>query len=70
MNPALKNQQILTILNVFFQSVAEKNLETIASFFSDDVDWYIPKSDLLPWTGKLTKKSEIAKALNYYLMPM
>ncbi|HEY5749790.1 MAG TPA: nuclear transport factor 2 family protein [Chryseolinea sp.] len=63
MNSSPENQQTQAILTGFYQSVAEKNPETIASFFADAVDWYIPKSNLLPWTGKLTKKSEIAKAL-------
>lgn len=57
------NQTPLIILNEFFKCIAEKNAVTAADFFSDTVEWYIPKSDLLPWTGKLTTKAEIAKTL-------
>jgi ketosteroid isomerase-like protein len=63
MNSSAENQQTQTILTGFYQGVAAKNATVIASFFTDTVDWHIPESDLLPWTGKLTKNSEIAKAL-------
>lgn len=64
MSTLQNNQQTQAILNGFFQSVAEKNPEAVASFFDDHVDWYIPKSEWLPWTGKLTQKSEITAALH------
>jgi ketosteroid isomerase-like protein len=58
---AIQNQRPLIILNDFFQHVSDKNVEAVLSFFTDNVEWYIPKSDLLPWTGRLTTKVEIAK---------
>jgi ketosteroid isomerase-like protein len=63
MDTILKNDQVLLILNAFYQNIGERNAETAASFFADDIDWYIPKSNVLPWTGKLTKKSEIINTL-------
>jgi len=63
MNASSDNQQTQNILNSFFQSVSDKNAAAIASLFSDNADWYIPQSDLLPWTGKLTTNSAITKAL-------
>jgi ketosteroid isomerase-like protein len=63
MNSSSANEQTLTVLNGFYQSAAEKNPEAVASYFAEIIDWYIPTSDLLSWTGKLTNKSEITKAL-------
>jgi ketosteroid isomerase-like protein len=64
MNSSPEKQDTMTILNGFYQNVGEKNAEGVASFCSDHIDWYIPKSDVLPWTGKLTKKADIIIALN------
>ncbi|TKK65955.1 hypothetical protein FC093_18295 [Ilyomonas limi] len=63
MNSSTTDQQTQAILNGFYKSVAEKNPETVASFFSDKIDGYLPKSNILPWTGKLVSKSDIVKAL-------
>lgn len=67
MNSLAENEQTAAILNGFFQSVSEKDTEKAGSFFADQVEWYIPKSDLLPWTGALTIKSEVIAALQLLL---
>jgi ketosteroid isomerase-like protein len=63
MEKGLENQAVKLTLNDFYQNVGAKNATIIAAFFADDIDWYIPQSALLPWTGKLTKKTEIAEKL-------
>ena len=63
MNASSQPQETLAILQGFFQGIAARDPETIASFFAEEMDWYIPESDVLPWTGKRTRKSEIVKAL-------
>lgn len=67
MNSLVENEQTAEILNGFFQSVSEKNTEKAGSFLSDNLEWYIPKSDLLPWTGSLTTRSEVVAALKLLL---
>jgi len=51
------------ILDKFYQNVNNKNAIAIADLVSDTIDWYIVKSNILPWTGRLTSKKEIVKAL-------
>jgi ketosteroid isomerase-like protein len=63
MNNEKIEHQTQTILESFYEMVSEKDAESIANLFSDQFDWYIPKSDLLPWTGKQTEKSGIIKIL-------
>lgn len=63
MSTISKNEPIQDILAAYYQSVGEKNPKAIASFFADDIDWYIPKSTLLPWTGRRSSKSEIIETL-------
>jgi ketosteroid isomerase-like protein len=67
MNSLVENEQTAEILNRFFESVSEKNTEKAGSFLSDNLEWYIPKSDLLLWTGSLTTRSEVVAALKLLL---
>jgi ketosteroid isomerase-like protein len=57
------NNQTQEILNSFFQYVSEKNIDGITSMLADNIDWYIVKSEQLPWTGRLTDKSQVGKAM-------
>jgi ketosteroid isomerase-like protein len=44
----------------FLSMLAGKNPEAIASCFAEDIDWYIFESPKFPWTGRRTKRSEVA----------
>jgi ketosteroid isomerase-like protein len=59
-----QEQETQNTLNGFFQSIGEKDAEAVASFFAEDVDWYIAESKLMPWTGKRTKRSQVLEALH------
>lgn len=57
------NNSTQDTLNQYFLYVSENNINGIIGLLADDIDWYIAKSEQLPWTGRLENKSEIAKAL-------
>src|SRR3569833_1265394 len=59
----MKQQDTQAVLNIFYLNVGDKNAEAIADLCDEGIDWYIAKSDLLPWTGKQDNKEKIAKAL-------
>ena len=63
MNSETDNHETQAVLNSFYQYVGEKNAEGITALCAEHIDWYIPTSGLLPWTGKLNTKVEIEKAL-------
>jgi ketosteroid isomerase-like protein len=59
-----QGQETQNILNGFFQSVGQKDPEAVALFFAEDVNFYIAESRYMPWTGKRSKRSEVAEALH------
>jgi ketosteroid isomerase-like protein len=63
METITQSQQTQNILNAYFQSVGQKDAEGIASFFSEKIDWYIAESDLMPWTGRRSNRSEVVNGL-------
>lgn len=57
------NIQTQDVLNLFYKNIDQKDGEAIVSMLTDDIDWYIVRSEKLPWTGRWDKKAEIAKIL-------
>lgn len=55
-----QEQQTKKSVEVFLQTLAEKNPELIASCFAENIDWYIFESPKFPWTGSRTKRTEVA----------
>lgn len=37
--------------------------DAVAEVFAEEIDWYVPGSDQLPWTGRRTKRNEVADYL-------
>lgn len=37
--------------------------DAVAQIFADEIDWYVPGSDRLPWTGRRTTPAEVADYL-------
>ncbi|MEU2736057.1 nuclear transport factor 2 family protein [Streptomyces sp. NPDC007095] len=44
----------------FLGLLAGGDLDKVTAVFADDIDWYVPGSASLPWTGARTKGSEVA----------
>ncbi|MFD9658158.1 nuclear transport factor 2 family protein [Streptomyces mirabilis] len=48
------------VVEKFFGLLAGGDPDKLAEVFADDIDWYVPGSASLPWTGPRTKRSEVA----------
>jgi ketosteroid isomerase-like protein len=48
------------VVEEFFGLLAGGDPDKVAEVFADDIDWYVPGSASLPWTGPRTKRSEVA----------
>ncbi|MCT9114306.1 nuclear transport factor 2 family protein [Streptomyces mirabilis] len=51
------------VVEKFFGLLAGGDPDKVAEVFADDIDWYVPGSASLPWTGPRTKGSEVADYL-------
>ena len=51
------------IVEQFFGLLAGGDPDKVAEVFADDIDWYVPGSESLSWTGRRSKGSEVADYL-------
>ncbi|MGW2935379.1 nuclear transport factor 2 family protein [Streptomyces sp. NPDC055722] len=51
------------VVERFFGLLAAGDPDAVAEVFADDIDWYVPGSPSLPWTGKRSKGSDVADYL-------
>ncbi|MCS5717797.1 nuclear transport factor 2 family protein [Herbiconiux sp. CPCC 205763] len=47
------------VVNRFLQRVGEQDADGIADLFDEEIDWYVPGNEALPWTGRRSKRSEV-----------
>lgn len=53
-----------TVVERFFGMLGSgADAEEIATLFADDIDWDLPGSPSIPWTGKRSKPAEVADYL-------
>lgn len=51
------------VVEQFLGLLAAGDPDRVAEIFADDIDWYVPGSAALPWTGRRSKRSEVADYL-------
>lgn len=49
-----------TVVEQFLERLSLQDSEGIQELFADEVDWYVPGSDSLPWTGRRTRSQDVA----------
>lgn len=49
-----------TVADRFVERLGMQDPDGIQELFADDIDWYVPGSDALPWTGRRTRRDEVA----------
>ncbi|MCJ9751062.1 nuclear transport factor 2 family protein [Neorhizobium sp. BETTINA12A] len=47
-----------TVATRLLQCIGSKDLEGMKDLFAEEIDWFVPGSSELPWTGKRTKGSQ------------
>ncbi|MFJ4481517.1 nuclear transport factor 2 family protein [Streptomyces longwoodensis] len=49
-----------TVAEKFLERLGRQDPDGIQELFSEEIDWYVPGSDALPWTGRRTRREEVA----------
>ncbi|MFJ3441625.1 nuclear transport factor 2 family protein [Streptomyces sp. NPDC086081] len=57
---ATDTQTSRTVAENFLQRLGEQDPDGIQELFAEEIDWYVPGSDTLPWTGRRTRREEVA----------
>lgn len=45
----------------FLDRLGAQDAEGIQSLFAENIDWFVPGNSALPWTGKRTRRSDVAE---------
>jgi hypothetical protein len=45
----------------FMDRLGERDAEGIGELFADEIDWYVPGSEALPWTGSRSRREQVAE---------
>ncbi|MFF1695072.1 nuclear transport factor 2 family protein [Streptomyces sp. NPDC058257] len=44
----------------FLHLLAAADADGLADLFADDIDWFVPGDSSLPWTGRRTRREQVA----------
>ncbi|MEU2554626.1 nuclear transport factor 2 family protein [Streptomyces sp. NPDC013313] len=57
---ATDTQTSRTVAEKFLERLGRQDPDGIQELFSEEIDWHVPGSDALPWTGRRTRQEEVA----------
>ncbi|SFT60088.1 hypothetical protein SAMN04487904_104185 [Actinopolyspora lacussalsi subsp. righensis] len=57
---ATDTQTSRTVAEKFVERLGRQDPEGVQELFAAKIDWYVPGSDALPWTGRRTSREEVA----------
>ncbi|MDR7304483.1 nuclear transport factor 2 family protein [Haloactinomyces albus] len=57
---ATDTQTSRTVAEKFVERLGRQDPDGIQELFSEEIDWHVPGSDALPWTGRRTRREEVA----------
>ncbi|MFF1465745.1 nuclear transport factor 2 family protein [Streptomyces sp. NPDC058330] len=55
-----ETQTSRTVAEEFVRRLGKQDPDGIQELFSQEIDWYVPGSDRLSWTGRRTRREEVA----------
>lgn len=57
---ATDTQTSRTVADKFVERLGRQDPDGIQELFAEEIDWYVPGSDALAWTGRRTRREEVA----------
>ncbi len=57
---ATDTQASRTVAEQFLERLGRQDPDGIQELFAADIDWYVPGSSAVPWTGRRTRREEVA----------
>ncbi|SDJ81093.1 hypothetical protein SAMN04487820_102199 [Actinopolyspora mzabensis] len=57
---ATDTQTSRAVVEKFVERLGRQDPEGIQELFAAEIDWYVPGSDALPWSGPRTRREEVA----------
>ena len=60
-SPAKNQKTTEELVAGFVGRLGERDAEGIGKLFADEIDWYVPGSEALPWTGSRSRREQVAE---------
>lgn len=57
---ATDTQTSRSVAEKFVERLGRQDPDGIQELFAEEIDWHVPGSDALPWTGRRTRREEVA----------
>lgn len=57
---ATDTQTSRVVAKAFVERLGQQDQDGIQELFASEIDWHVPGSDTLPWTGRRTRREEVA----------
>ena len=59
-SPAKKQETTEELMASFIDRLGKQDADGIGELFADEIDWYVPGSEALPWTGSRSLREDVA----------
>jgi uncharacterized protein len=59
--PAKNQKTTEELIASFMDRLGEQDAGGIGELFADEIDWYVPGSEALPWTGSRSRREHVAE---------
>ena len=56
----MDSQTSRAVAEQFLECLGRQDQDGIQELFAADIDWHVPGNDELPWTGRRTRREEVA----------
>lgn len=56
----MDSQTSRAVAEQFLERLGRQDQDGIQELFAADIDWHVPGNDELPWTGRRTRREEVA----------
>ena len=47
------------LITLFLERLVGRDADALVELFAEQIDWYVPGHDAIPWTGPRTKRSDV-----------
>lgn len=54
-------ESTVDVVKLFLDRLGAQDAEGLEELFADEIDWYVPGSATLPWTGTRSKRTHVAE---------
>jgi hypothetical protein len=61
MSPTKNQKTTEELMASFMGRLGEQDADGIGELFADEIDWYVPGSKALPWTGPRSRREHVAE---------